>query len=137
MKRLLSFVVAIEVLGLITACQTTSTGGGTASQKETLLLQAGFKPKTVTTPKQQQRVSALPEGKVSAVKYKGRTYYVYPTATKDRILCGTQAQFDAYKQAIQAQRSQLTGRLFARTKLSRCTCHGRSTARAVRGRMMT
>ena len=112
MKRLLSFVIAIEVLGLITACQTTSTGGGTASQKETLLLQAGFKPKAITTPKQQQRVSALPEGKVSAVKYKGRTYYVYPTATKDRILCGTQAQFDAYKQAIQAQRSQLTGPVF-------------------------
>ena len=112
MKRLFSFVIAIEVLGLITACQTTSTGGGTASQKETLLLQSGFKPKTVTTSKQQQRVSALPEGKVSAVKYKGRTYYVYPTATKDRILCGTQAQFDAYKQAIQAQRSQLTGPVF-------------------------
>src|SRR5204862_7875565 len=78
MKRLLSFIIAIEVLGLITACQTASTGAGTASQKETLLLQAGFKSKTVTTPKQQERVSALPEGKVSAVKYKGRTYYVYP-----------------------------------------------------------
>jgi len=90
MKRLLSFVIAIEVLGLITACQTTSTGANTASQKETLLGQAGFKWKTVTTPKQQERVSALPEGKVSAVKFKGRTYYVYPTATKDRILVGNQ-----------------------------------------------
>jgi len=109
MKRILSFVIAIEVLGLITACQTTSTGANTASQKETLLLQAGFKWKTVTTPKQQERVTALPEGKVSAVKYKGRTYYVYPTATKDRILVGNQAQFNAYKQALQAQRTQLTG----------------------------
>jgi hypothetical protein len=113
MKRLLSFIIAIEVLGLITACQTTSTGAGTASQKETLLLQAGFKPKTVSTPKQQERVSALPEGKVSAVKYKGRTYYVYPTAAKDRILCGTRAEFNAYKQAVQAQRDQLTGPVFA------------------------
>ena len=43
MKRLLSFIIAIEILGLITACQTTSTGGWAASQKETLLLQAGFK----------------------------------------------------------------------------------------------
>jgi hypothetical protein len=59
-----------------------------------------------------ERVSALPEGKVSAVKYKGQTYYVYPTATKDRILCGTQAQFDAYKQALQAQRAKLTGPVF-------------------------
>src|SRR6266513_618105 len=89
MKRLRSFVIAIEVLSLITACQTTSTGANKASQKETRLVQAGFKWKTVTTPKQQERVSALPEGKVSAVKFKGRTYYVYPTATKDRILVGT------------------------------------------------
>src|SRR5438477_10635876 len=109
MKRLLSFVIAIEVLGLITACQTTSTGANTASQKETLLVQAGFKRKTVTTPKQQDRVSALSEGKVSAVKFKGRTYYVYPTGTKDRILVGNQAQFNAYKQSLQAQRNQLTG----------------------------
>ena len=43
MKRLLSFVIAIEVLGLITACQTTLTGANTASQKEALLGQAGFK----------------------------------------------------------------------------------------------
>ena len=114
MKRLFSFFIAIGVLSLITACQTGSTGAsaGTASQKETLLVQSGFKWKTVTTPKQQERVSALPEGKVSAVKYKGRTYYVYPTATKDRILHGTQAQFNAYKQAVESQRSQLTGPVF-------------------------
>jgi hypothetical protein len=69
-------------------------------RKGTLLGQAGFKWKTVTTPKQQERVSALPEGKVSAVKFKGRTYYVYPTATKNRILVGKQAQFNAYKQSL-------------------------------------
>jgi len=51
----------------------------------------------------------MPEGKVSAVKFKGRTYYVYPTGTKDRILVGNQAQFNAYKQSLQAQRNQLTG----------------------------
>ena len=104
--------LAIEVLGLITACQTTSTDANTASQKETLLGQAGFKWKTVTTPKQQERVSALPEGRVSAVKFKGRTYYVYPTVTKDRILVSNQAQFNAYKQSLQAQRNQLTGPVF-------------------------
>jgi hypothetical protein len=90
----------------------TSNNQGGKTQKETLLLQAGFKLKAVTTPKQQERVSALPESKVSAVKYKGRAYYVYPTATKDRILLGTQAQFNAYKRSLQAQRSQLTGPLF-------------------------
>jgi hypothetical protein len=69
---------------------------------EHLLLQAGFRPKTVTTPKQQQRVGALPAGKVSMVGYKGHLYYVYPTATKDRILVGNQTQYNAYKQALVA-----------------------------------
>src|SRR5438132_3878202 len=82
MKRLLSFIIAIEILGLITACQTTSTGGGAASQKETLLLQAGFKPKTVTTPKQQERVSALPEGKVSAVNTRDELITCIPLRLK-------------------------------------------------------
>ena len=54
----------------------------------------------------------MPEGKVSAVKYKRRTYYVYPAATKNRILVGNQAQFNAYKQSLQAQRNQLTGPVF-------------------------
>ena len=56
----------------------------------------------MTTPKQQQRVSALPAGKVSTVGYKGKLYYVYPTATKDRILVGNQTQYNAYKQALVA-----------------------------------
>ena len=65
-------------------------------------MQAGFRAKTVTTPKQQERVSALPAGKVSTVGYNGNLYYVYPTATKNRILVGNQTQYNAYKQAVVA-----------------------------------
>ena len=93
------------ILALITACQTTGTSQSAVAQKEALLTQAGFKSKTVTTPKQQQQVSQLAENKVSAVKYKGKLYYVYPTAKKDQIFVGKQAQFDAYKQALQAQQA--------------------------------
>jgi hypothetical protein len=89
-------------LGLIWGCQSTAVGPSAASQKENLLVRSGFKAKTVTTPKQQQRVSALPAGKVSTVGYKGKLYYVYPTAIKDRILVGNQTQYNAYKQALVA-----------------------------------
>jgi hypothetical protein len=41
--------------------------------------------------------------RVSAVKYQGKVYYVFPTGKKDQILVGNQAQFNAYKQALQAQ----------------------------------
>jgi hypothetical protein len=90
MKAFTNFILAMLLFGFIAACQSTAVGPSVASQKEQLLVQSGFRAKTVTTPKQQQRVSALSPGKVSTVGYKGKTYYVYPTATKDRILVGNQ-----------------------------------------------
>jgi hypothetical protein len=95
---------------VIAACASTSPaegGASTVSQKETWLTQAGFKPKTVTTPTQQQLVSKLAVNRVSPVKYQGKTYYVYPTAAKDHILVGRQAQYNAYKKASQAQKAQV------------------------------
>ena len=105
MKKTLLFTnifVVILSLGLMWGCQSTAVGPSAESQKENLLVRAGFKAKTVTNPKQQQRVSELPPGQVSTVGYKGKLYYVYPTATKDRILVGNQTQYNAYKQALVA-----------------------------------
>src|SRR6266403_2390696 len=104
MKKLLnltSIASTIAVLALMAACQTTGTSG--VAQKESLLSQSGFKVITVTTPKQQQAVSGLAQGRCSAVKYNGKLYYVYPTATKDKVYVGRQKQFTAYKQALAAQ----------------------------------
>ena len=110
MKKLLSLtgiVGAMAILALVAGCQTMATNQAelATSKKENLLAQAGFKVKTVTTPKQQQQVSMLAVDKVSAVKYHGKLYYVYPTAKKDQILVGKQAQFDTYKQALKAQQA--------------------------------
>ena len=87
------------VLALLAACQTTGTTDVIA-QKEALLQQSGFKVITVTTPQQQQAVANLNMGRVTAVKYHGKLYYVFPTATKDRIYVGKQAQFNRYKHAL-------------------------------------
>jgi len=108
MKKLLALtnIVSIgAVLALMAACQTTGTSQSAVSQKEALLTQAGFKSKTVTTPKQQQQVSQLAVDRVSAVKYQGKVYYVFPTGNKSQILVGTQAQFNAYKKALQAKQA--------------------------------
>jgi len=102
--KLTSIASTIGVLALMAACQTTGTGQA-GPQKETLLTQSGFKVITVTTPKQQQAVTGLAQGRVSAVKYNGKLYYVYPTAQKDRIYVGKQKQFNAYKQALAAQQT--------------------------------
>ncbi len=60
----------------------------------------------MTTPKQKQQVEALAVGHVSAVKYKGKLFYVYPTAQKDHIYVGKQTQYNAYKQNLQTQKAQ-------------------------------
>src|SRR5437764_15474529 len=90
------------VLALVAACQATGTGQVVA-QKESLLAQSGFKVITVTTPKQQQAINGLAQYRVSAVKYNGKLYYVFPTATKDKIYVGKQKQFNVYKQALVPQ----------------------------------
>ena len=106
MKKALTSIVSIGALmALITGCGTTGTGQSVSAQKEALLAQSGFKVITVTTPKQQQAISGLTQGRVSAVKYNGKLYYVYPTGTKDKIYVGKQKQFNAYKQALAGQKA--------------------------------
>src|SRR5438034_616952 len=108
MKTLLTSIVStVAVVALITACQTVATNNAehAAAKKEYLLTQSGFKVITVTTPKQQQAISGLTQYRVSAVKYNWKLYYVFPTATKDKIYVGRQKQFNAYKQALAAQAS--------------------------------
>jgi hypothetical protein len=107
-KKLLTLTtiaIAMAALALISACQTVATNNAelAASKKEFLLARSGFKVITVTTPKQQQAINGLAQYRVSAVKYNGKLYYVFPTATKDKIYVGKQKQFNAYKSALAAQ----------------------------------
>ena len=89
------------------ACQTTGTAQSSSmAQSEALLTQSGFKVITVTTPKQQQAVNGLAVGTVSAVKYNGKLFYVYPTGTKDKIYVGKQQQLNAFKKALAAKQAQ-------------------------------
>jgi hypothetical protein len=102
MKKLVTLTSIGAVLALLAACQTTGTGGDVIAQKEALLTQSGFRTITVTTPTQQQAVANLTVGRVTAVKYKGKLFYVFPTGTKDKIYYGHQKQFNAYKHALAA-----------------------------------
>jgi hypothetical protein len=106
MKKLLTFtsiVGAVAMVWGLGACATTNSTAINTSQKEMMLAQAGFISKTVTTPKQKQQVEKLTVGAVSAVKYKGKLLYVYPTTTKDQIYVGKQVHYNAYKKALAAQ----------------------------------
>ncbi len=108
MKNLLTLAniaSAMAALALMAACQTTGTSQSAVAQKEALLAQSGFKIITVTTPKQQQAIAGLAQYRCSAVKYNGKLFYVFPTATKDKIYVGKQKQYNAYKNALAAQKA--------------------------------
>ncbi len=105
LSTLTNLVLATASLMLMAGCQTVAVNDAelAASKKEFLLAQSGFKVITVTTPKQQQAINGLAQYRVSAVKYNGKLYYVFPTATKDKIYVGKQKQYNAYKGALQAR----------------------------------
>jgi hypothetical protein len=103
--RVTTIAIAAAFLALIQSCQTTGTSQA-ASQNEALLTQSGFKTIPITTPKQQQAVSKLPQGTVSAVKHQGKTYYVYPSATNNQLYVGKQTHVNAAKKAVAAQQAQ-------------------------------
>jgi ABC-type Fe3+-hydroxamate transport system substrate-binding protein len=109
MKKLFtltSIAGAIAALAFISGCQTTGSSQSVVAQKEALLAQSGFKVITVTTPQQQQAVSGLTQGRVSAVKYNGKLYYVFPTGTKDKVYVGKQPQYNKYKSSLAAAAKQ-------------------------------
>jgi hypothetical protein len=114
MKRILRWTlvnlfIAMALLTVMPGCATVASNNAAIakSQKEMLLTEAGFRAITVTTPAQQQQVSQLAANRVSAVKYKGKSYYVYPSGQKDQIYIGNQAKFDAYKQALEQKKTSL------------------------------
>ena len=114
MKKLLiltNVIIAIVGLALITASEATAASGSEISRKEALLAQSGFKVITVTTPKQKEALNGLAQGRCSAVKYNGKLFYVFPTATKDKFYVGKQAHFNKYKKAIAAQQGSQPARM--------------------------
>jgi hypothetical protein len=105
LSSLTNFIGAAAALTLMVACQTVATNDAelVASKKEFLLAQSGFKVITVTTSQQQQAINGLARYRVSAVKYHGKLYYVFPTAKKDKIYVGRQKQYNVYKKVLAAQ----------------------------------
>ena len=112
MKKLLT-LISIASIGtvLISASEATAASTSEISRKEALLAQSGFKVVTVTTPKQKEAVNGLAQGRCSAVTFNKKLFYVFPTATKDKIYVGKQAHFNKYKKAIAAQQASQPARM--------------------------
>jgi hypothetical protein len=98
MKHLFSLISAAALVAIVTGCATTP-----AQRTEKLLTQSGFKAVPATAAAQQQQINTLPPAKVSLVKRKGQTFYVYPDQARNILYVGNKAQYQAYQIAVQDQ----------------------------------
>jgi hypothetical protein len=91
-------LAVVALVSLLGACATTAS-----PRTENVLLSAGFKAKVATTDRQRQELQTLPEGKISAVRQKGKTFYIYPDAPHNQIYVGNKEQYQAYKNLVTQQ----------------------------------
>jgi len=91
-------LAVVALVSLLGACATTAS-----PRAENVLLSAGFKAKVATTAKQRQELQTLPEGKISALRQKGNTFYIYPDAPHNQVYVGNKAQYEAYKKLAAQQ----------------------------------
>jgi hypothetical protein len=96
MKTFLNSIKLFGVLGLL----FLAAGCATTKHTETFLTAAGFKVVAATTPKQEQRLRALPPGKITTVQRNGKTYYVFPDVTHNQIYLGTPNEYQNYRQIL-------------------------------------
>ena len=72
-------------------------------QKETLLVEAGFRPIAAVSSDQRWLIRTIPADQVSAIARRGKVYFVYPDQTRGILYVGHDAEFLTYMQKAQAQ----------------------------------
>jgi hypothetical protein len=94
-----TFLNSIKLFGAV-ALLFLAAGCATTKHMETFLTAAGFKVVVATTPKQEQRLKALPPGKITTVQRNGKTYYVFPDVAHNQIYLGTPNEYQNYRQIL-------------------------------------
>ena len=87
----LKMLAAIALLALAAGCANPQS-------KENSLVAAGFNVVVPKTAAQQQKLKALPPGKVTMLQKSGKTYYVFPDAANNQAYVGGPKQYQAYSQ---------------------------------------
>jgi hypothetical protein len=96
MKRLvnpLKILATLAVVALATGCASTSN----VVNKQNLVMAAGFKIITPSTPDQRSLLTSLPPDKVTSITYKGKPYYVLPDVANNRAFVGGPQEYNAYR----------------------------------------
>ncbi|HMF81082.1 MAG TPA: hypothetical protein VK562_06735, partial [Candidatus Acidoferrum sp.] len=95
----LRYIVLATIMAAYTAllvsCATTQT---TTQNRESMLVASGFKVITPTTAAHQQKLQNLPPGKVTMIKKRGKTFYIFPDPAHNQAYIGGPREYQAYQQ---------------------------------------
>ena len=81
-QNLLAVALFGGLLLLAAGCASTKP----VQQTETMLRQAGFKPVAASSERQIQHLQSLPADKLTVLKLKGKTFYVFPDPRTTRFM---------------------------------------------------
>jgi hypothetical protein len=101
------FASALLGLALLftSGCATTA---GASKSKQSMLLQAGFKPMTASSQVQQATLGKLKPDKFSTVQRNGKTMYVFPDPANNTLYAGDVSNYQRYKQLVSASNMAYT-----------------------------
>lgn len=86
---------AIIIVSFALGCASTLPAPPPPSTAK--LLAAGFRAVDAKTQLQQERLAALPQGRVSERQRTGKTFFVYPDLATNKLYVGTQKEYDTYR----------------------------------------
>src|SRR5437773_11323261 len=95
LRPIFLYSIGVACTVLLAGCATTQSS---TQNRESMLVAAGFKVITPKTAAQQQKLQALPPGKVTMIQKGGKTYYVFPDPANNRAYIGRPKEYQAYQQ---------------------------------------
>ncbi len=90
---------------VLTGCATTS---GASASKQSMLVQAGFKPMKASSQTQQAALGRLRPDAFSTVQRNGKTMYVFPDPANSVVYAGNASNYQSYKQLVKASNIAFT-----------------------------
>ena len=95
LRPIFLYSIGVACTVLLAGCATTQSS---TQNRESMLVAAGFKVITPKTAAQQQKLQALPPGKVTMIQKNGKTYYVFPDPANNQAYVGGPREYQAYQQ---------------------------------------
>ena len=108
-RRMIYLLPFVGGLMLAAGCASTRH----VEQTEQMLTQAGFSRVAASSEQQIKHLQTLPVDKLTVVKLKGKTFYVFPDPAHNLLYVGNPEEYQAYQQILWQNKTEAQNRVMA------------------------